>query len=136
MTVKILLVDDNPTFLTAVWQLLDMLPGVEVIGEAHDGREALVKATELKPDLLLLDIAMPEMTGIAVALRIKGWTQAPRIVFLSMHDSPAYRDAALNLGALGLVGKADLVDGLLPILERLVADDTQTDKPFSQDARP
>lgn len=123
MTISILLVDANPTFLGAVRQLLAMLPGVQVVGEAHDGREALVKAAELKPDLLLLDIAMPEMTGVAVALRMKSWAQVPRIVFLSMHDSPAYRDAARNVGALGFVGKVDLVDSLLPILERLVADD-------------
>lgn len=136
MTVKILLVDDNPTFLGAVWQLLDMLPGVEVIGEAHDGREALVKAAELKPDLILLDVAMPEMSGVAVALRMKTWAQAPRIVFLSMHDNAAYREAAHNLGALGFVGKADLVDGLLPILERLVADDVAPARPVSPDPAP
>lgn len=124
MTIRILLVDDNPTFLSAVWQFIDMLPDVEVIGQARDGLEALTKAQELKPDLVLLDIAMPNANGLEVARRMQSWETPPRIVFLSMHDNVAYRDVARDLGAIGFVGKADFVDGLLPILERLVADES------------
>ena len=124
MTIRILLVDDNPTFLSAVWQFIDMLPDVEVIGQARDGLEALTKAQELKPDLVLLDIAMPNANGLEVARRMQSWETPPRIVFLSMHDNVAYRDVARDLGAIGFVGKADVVDGLLPILERLVADES------------
>ncbi len=120
MTVKILLVDDNLTFLAAVKACLDKLPGVAVVGEATDGRDALVKAHALKPDLVLLDIVMPYITGLDVAGIIQTWPQPPRIVFLSMHDGLAYRAAARNLGVLGYVGKADFVAELLPIVERIV----------------
>ncbi len=124
MTIKILLVDDNPTFLAAVWQFIDMLPDVEVVGQAHDGREALAQAERLHPDLVLLDIAMPHVNGLEVARAMQAWPRPPRIVFLSMHDNVAYRDVARDLGAAGFVAKADFVDGLLPIIERMVADET------------
>ena len=100
MTIKILLVDDNPVFVTAVWKFLDMLPGTEVVGQAHDGREALTKARQLQPDLMMLDIRMPELNGLEVARCMQSWPQPPRVVFLSMHDSVAYRAAAHDLGCL------------------------------------
>jgi len=116
-----MLVDDNRTFVAAVKQLLDLLPETQVIGQAHNGRDALVQIKQLQPDLVLLDIAMPEMTGLEVARSLYAWPNPPCIVFLSMHDSAAYRDAARDLGAAGYVGKSDFVAELLPIIERLVA---------------
>jgi DNA-binding NarL/FixJ family response regulator len=125
MTIKILLVDDNQTFADAVWQFLDLLPGTEVVGQAHDGREALAKAKELQPDLVLLDISMPQLNGLEVARCMQSWPQPPAVIFLSMHDSVAYRAAAQDLGAAGYVGKADFVVELLPIIERMVANDVE-----------
>ena len=122
MTINILLVDDNPTFLLAVRQFLDRLPGTQVVGQAHDGREALTLAAELQPELMLLDIGMPRLNGLEVARAMQSWSRAPRIVFLSMHDNNAYREAARDLGALGFVGKADFVVELLPMIEQIVAD--------------
>ena len=122
MALHILLVDNNPLFLSAVRNLLAPMPEVEIVGEAHDGAEGLMKAKELQPDLILLDIAMPKMTGLDVALRIQSWTQPPKILFLTMHDDTFYRDAASDLGAIGVVGKTDLVADLLPIIRRIVAD--------------
>ena len=120
--IKILLVDDNQYFLSAVRRFLIMLPGMEVIAEAHDGLEALSKAEQLQPDLVLLDIGMPELNGIEVARCMQTWPHPPLIVFLSMHDSSEYLDAAHELGVLGFVGKTDFVVGLLPIIRNLVAD--------------
>lgn len=125
MTIKILLVDDNPTFLNAVSQFLDMLPDVEVVAQAMDGKQALRLAAELAPDLMLLDISMPEINGIEVARQVQQWPQKPRIVFLSMHDNVAYHEAAQQMGVFAYVGKADFVTGLLPILERLGASAVQ-----------
>ncbi len=129
MTLRILLVDDNQTFLLAVRQYLDLLPGMAVIAEAHDGIDALAQAAELAPDLILLDIAMPGMNGLDVARRVLTWPTPPEIVFLSMHDNAAYRDAALELGARGYVGKADFVAALLPILEQLAAEQALSERP-------
>lgn len=122
MTTKVLVVDDNQTFISSVRMFLGMLPGMEVVGEAHDGRDALTQADKLQPDLALLDIAMPEMNGLEVARRLQSLPRPPRIVFLSMHDSADYRAAASSLGADGYVSKADFVTELFPIVTRLAAD--------------
>jgi two-component system invasion response regulator UvrY len=122
MALHILLVDNNQLFLSAVRNLLAPMSEVEIVGEAHDGVEGLLKVKELQPDLILLDIAMPKMTGLDVALRIQSWAQPPKILFLTMHDDTFYRDAASDLGAIGVVGKTDLVADLLPIIRRIIAD--------------
>lgn len=119
MTIKILLADDSQTFVTAVRKFIEILPGTEVVGQAHDGREALNKAEQLAPDLVLLDISMPELNGLEVARHMRSWPQPPLVVFLSMHDSVDYRAAAQELGAADFVGKADFVVDLPPIIERL-----------------
>lgn len=119
MTITILLADDNLTFIAAVRKFFDMLPGTEIVGHAHDGREALSKAGQLQPDLVMLDISMPELNGLEVARHMRSWSQPPHVVFLSMHDSVDYRAAAHELGAAGFVGKADFVVDLPPIIERL-----------------
>ena len=122
MTLRILLVEDNPTFLMAVRQFLNRAQGMRVVGQAHNGVQALSLAAELQPDLVLLDMALPQMSGLEVARAMLAWVQPPRIVFLSMHDQSAYREAARDLGVPGFVGKADFVAALLPILEEVMSD--------------
>ena len=118
MTFKVLLVDDNPTFVNAVRKFLEMMPGVTVVGHAFDGADALLKAESLMPELVLLDIAMPRMNGLEVAQQMNTWPKPPQIVFLSMHDNAEYRLAAQGLSA-AYVGKCDFVDKLVPIIAQL-----------------
>jgi DNA-binding NarL/FixJ family response regulator len=120
MSLKVLLVDDNPTFLATVSKTLQMLPHVTVVGQARDGSQALALAQQLQPDLVLLDIVMPGLTGLDAAKVMQTWPTPPKILFLSMHDNEFYRSVAKGLGALGLVGKANFVSELLPILSGLV----------------
>ena len=122
MSLRILLVDDNHTFLNAVSQCLAMLPEADVVGQAHDGTEALAKARALKPDLVLLDIMMPHMTGLEAAAQMQTWPKPPRILFLSLHDNESYRAATRELGAVALVDKANFVVDLMPIIASLAAD--------------
>ena len=126
MTLRILLVDDNPTFLTSAKKSLSMLPSVQVVAEAHDGYQALAMAQHLQPDLALLDIVMPGLNGLEVAKVMQGWPKSPRILFLSMHDNESYRSAAKALGTLGLVGKANFVTELLPFIAGLEASEGTT----------
>jgi DNA-binding NarL/FixJ family response regulator len=119
MTLRILLVDDNLTFLASVKKVLAMQPHTQVVAEAHDGFQALALAQSLQPDLVLLDIVMPGMTGLEVAKAIRNWPHSPQILFLSLHDNDSYRAEATALGALGLVGKANFVVELLPIISGL-----------------
>ena len=121
MRLQILLVDDNKTFLAAVRNFLETLPRVEVVGQAHDGKTALALAERLLPDLVLLDIVMPEMNGFEVAAALQQMASPPRIVFLSMHDSQSYRAAACELGVQGYVGKGDFVVGLVPLIDSIVS---------------
>ena len=121
MSLRILLVDDNHTFLSAVRQCLAMLPETEVVGQANDGPEALRLTESLKPDLVLLDIVMPHMNGLEVAAQIQAWKNAPHIVFLSLHDNESYRAAARDLGVLAMVGKANFLTDLMPIISNLIS---------------
>lgn len=125
MPLKILLVDNNQLFLNAVRHLLVQMAEVDIVGEAHDGLEALSKIKELEPNLVLLDIAMPKLTGLDVALRLQSWPEAPKILFLTMHDDAYYQYAARDLGAINVVGKKDLVADLLPIIRTMIADRIQ-----------
>ena len=112
MNLRILLADDNPTFMLAVQQFLSTLPGTEVVGVAANGRDAMALADTLRPDLLLLDIGMPEMNGLEAARRMHLWPDPPLVVFLSMLNGQAYRDAASQVGAAGFISKGDFVDEL------------------------
>ena len=73
------------------------------------------------PDLLLLDIAMPQINGMELARRLQHGQNRPKIIFISMHDGAAYRAAALEVGAIGLVSKGNFVAALLPLLASLVS---------------
>lgn len=119
MTLKILLVDDNHSFLHAVQRFLGTLPGVEVVGRAYNGHEAQEQAERLRPDLVLLDVVMPGMDGFQTARALKFGAHPPRIVFLSMHDNAGYRDMARLHGAEAFVNKADFGTDLIPILQTL-----------------
>lgn len=118
MPLKILLVDDNPTYTTAVRQFLDRLPGAVVTGQAEDGKSALLQVRESPPDIVLLDIAMPGMNGLELARALQALPKPPRIIFLSMHDNQEYRAAAQALGA-DFVSKSDFVAQLMPTLNRM-----------------
>jgi DNA-binding NarL/FixJ family response regulator len=118
-TIRVLLADDSPSFLAAVWSCLHLWPIAKIIDEARDGEEALIKARQSLPDLILLDIGMPKVNGLDVAKTMQSWANPPRIVFLSMNDSEAYRAAAQELGVFGFISKSDFVNELPRILERV-----------------
>nr|WP_314858087.1 response regulator transcription factor [uncultured Undibacterium sp.] len=120
MSLKVLIVDNNDLFLGVVRKLLARFSELVVIGEASDGEEALLKAKTLSPDLILLDIAMPKMTGLEVALELKKWAQAPAVLFVTMHEVAVYGDIAKSHGALGVIAKADLVNHLLTWMKSLI----------------
>lgn len=125
MPLTILLVDDNQTFITAVRHFLDRLAGVNIVGQARDGKSALALLRRHRPALVLLDIAMPGMNGLELARAILQEAAPPQLVFLSMHDNREYRAAASDLGA-EFVSKADFVTELLPLLgTKLPAPQTQ-----------
>ena len=120
--IKILLVDDSEQFLQSATAFLFQCPSVEVIGTATSGKDAIKKVEELRPDLVLMDIAMPQMNGIEATRCIKGQAEAPKIIILTLHDNAEYRSAAKDAGADGFVRKSNLLTHLLPLLDTLFAE--------------
>ncbi|MEE9911526.1 MAG: response regulator transcription factor [Deltaproteobacteria bacterium] len=104
--IKLLVTDDHDIVRDGLKQLLNSQSDMEVIGEACDGREALEKIKLLHPDVVLLDITMPNMTGLEVVNLIRDVTPKTRIVVFSMHAKESYVKEILASGAFGYVLKA------------------------------
>jgi two-component system nitrate/nitrite response regulator NarL len=119
MGAKILLVDDFERIRSGVRSLLGR-ETVEVCGEAENGREAVEKVRELRPDLVLLDIFMPVMNGIEAAREIHRISPSTKILFFSIEDTPEAVAMARSLGADGFVPKSAAASELLPALKRLL----------------
>jgi DNA-binding NarL/FixJ family response regulator len=120
--IRILIVDDFEQWRRALRSILLGDPGIEVVGECSDGLDALAKARELEPDLVLLDIQLPDMNGFVVAQRITKIYPETKILFLSVHGSLEMLRQALNIGA-GLVAKTDAQRDLLSTIWAVIRDE-------------
>jgi DNA-binding NarL/FixJ family response regulator len=118
--IRVLIADDHDAVRMGVRSLLQSRPEIEVCGEATNGAEAVEKAVELKPDLLLLDIAMPVMNGFQVATVLRLKSPETTILFYSLHKSQQMIQEAKRLGVRGLVSKGDGVNTLLKAVDALV----------------
>lgn len=116
----VLVVDDYEPFCRIVRSMLQRAD-FQVIGQASDGLEAVQKAEELQPDLILLDIGLPKLNGIEAAKRMRKVAPHSRILFLSQESSPDVIQEALNLGALGYLHKPRTQGELLPAIESVLA---------------
>jgi DNA-binding NarL/FixJ family response regulator len=120
MTIRILVVDDYKDWRDQVRSLLRARPEWQIICEVSDGLEAVLKAQELKPDLILLDIGLPKLNGIEAARRIRQHSPNSKILFLSMDNSRDIVQVALGTGGLGYVFKAHAQSDLLPAVEAVL----------------
>jgi len=119
--ITVLLVDDNPTFLKVAVDFL-MEHGrkeVGVIGQAGGGFEALSMAENLQPQVILVDLAMPDLPGLSLIPRLRKMLPEAGIIVLSMLDTKKYREAAFLVGADGFVSKADMFAHLIPTIRRV-----------------
>jgi DNA-binding NarL/FixJ family response regulator len=107
-TVTVLAVDDQPVFLRAARQLIADTPGFEQVGEASSGREAVEMTTALVPDLVLLDVRMPEMDGIETARRIVALDPRVVVVLVSLEETPELPASLPSVGAAVHLRKQDL----------------------------
>jgi len=107
-------VDDFEGWRHQVRLLFQARPQWQIIAELSDGSEAVQKAADLKPELIVLDISLPKLNGIEAARRIRQLSPSSKIIFLSQYNSPDVVQAALSTGALGYVCKTDALRALLP----------------------
>jgi DNA-binding NarL/FixJ family response regulator len=110
--IRVLLADDHTLVRAGIKGLLQGLAGVEVVGEAGDGQEALRLAETTRPDVVLLDVGMPGLNGLEVAGRLATLDASIRVVILSMHTSEEYVLRALRAGCVGYLLKASAVSEL------------------------
>ncbi|MGA8302058.1 MAG: response regulator transcription factor [Terriglobales bacterium] len=115
--IRIVLVDDHEVARRALRSVVRANPDIEVVGEAVEGKEALKKVEELRPDIVLLDISLPDMSGIEVAPGIRAVSPESRIIFVSQHISIPLAKDALRGGAYGYVVKSDAGLDLLAAIE-------------------
>ena len=104
-SIRVLLVDDHPLFRKGIASLLSSEPGFEVLGEASDGQEAIEKARDLMPDVILMDISMPGVNGLEATQRIKQEIPYVRIVILTVSDEDQNLFEAIKSGAQGYLLK-------------------------------
>lgn len=119
---RILLVDDFGPWRHFVSTTLQNQPELQVVGEATDGLEAVQRAKELQPELILLDIGLPLLNGIEAARRIREVSSASKILFVSEDRSPDIAEAALSTGAGGYLVKSDAARELLPAIKAVLQD--------------
>jgi DNA-binding NarL/FixJ family response regulator len=105
MKIKVLIVDDHQLFREGVVTLLSSAENIEVIAQAEDGQEAIEKVKLVKPDVVLIDIAMPRMNGIDATKKIKSQMPEVKIIILSMHLEKEYVKGVLEAGADGYLVK-------------------------------
>jgi DNA-binding NarL/FixJ family response regulator len=110
---SIIIAEDHPGFRKLLRLELDCAPGLEVIGEVEDGLQLLELLPQVQPDLVIMDISMPNLGGLETAKQIKEHYRHIKVLFLTMHKNPAYVEQALLIGAEGYLLKEEIDRELL-----------------------
>lgn len=121
---RILVADDHEIVRRGLIALLKTRAGWEVCGEAHDGREAVEKAKELKPDIVILDIGMPNLNGLEAARQMLHHNSQIKVLILTITDADELVRAVLDAGARGFVLKSDATRDLISAVEALQSNKT------------
>jgi DNA-binding NarL/FixJ family response regulator len=120
-SLRILVVEDFAPFLQFISSALSTRRDLKVVGEVSNGLEAVQKAVELRPDLILLDIGLPGLNGIEAARQIRKLVPESKIIFLTQESSPDVVQEAFRLGASGYVVKTNAVSDLLVAVEAVAS---------------
>ena len=116
--IRLLLVDDQPAVRRGLGMRLHLEPDIQVVGEASTGKEALHMAQELAPDVVLMDVEMPDMDGIEATAALRMAASQSAVVILSIHDDGQTRSRAQAAGAVAFVEKRGAADQLLAAIRQ------------------
>lgn len=129
---SVLLVDDHEGFINAAVRHLRRLDWVTIAGSASNGIEAIAQCEALRPDVVLMDLAMPEMGGLQATRLIKAQDAPPYIVIASHFDDAEHREHALRAGADAFVSKLSYIHDVMPLLEKLAGRGTASEAGATQ----
>ncbi|MEQ8667765.1 MAG: response regulator transcription factor [Pirellulales bacterium] len=131
--IRVAIVDDHTLFRAGIRVLLKGLPDIEVIGEATNGQEALKLASELHPDVLLLDLGLPDTSGITVLKEVVQSAPKSKVIVLTMHNDAAMVRASLAAGAAGYIVKTAADTELIAAIRSVAVGRMFVDVPLSKD---
>jgi len=117
--IRILVVDDHQLVRRGICRVLRQQPDFHIVGEASDGAEAITKAKEHQPDVVVLDIAMPELNGLAATPAIKKVAPQAQVLIVTDYDSPEYASLAFGVGARGFIPKSDITRELAAAVRKV-----------------
>ncbi len=120
--IKLLVADDHKIFRQGIKKLLEEESDLQVVGEASDGREAVKKATELKPDVILMDIAMANLNGLEATRQIKKHLPSAKVIMVTMHKNEEYVLQSFQAGASGFILKEGAVEELVSAIRSINSD--------------
>ncbi len=133
---RVLVVDDHEVVRRGVISLLSGYPNCEVCGQAVDGGDAIDKARELKPDIIIMDVSMPTLNGLEATRIVRSVLPSCEVIVLSQHDSPEMARQAFRAGARGYVIKSSVSQNLVAALEKVSRHESFFDPAVSEIARP
>jgi len=116
-TIKILLCDDNDNFRQLLMQYIHSLPGVEIVGEAVDGVDVIEKTAKLDPDLVLMDLSMPNQSGLDATKKIKERWPNKLVIILTLYEDTVYKELADEFMADGFIAKSSIKTQLPAVIE-------------------
>ena len=124
MPIKIVIADDHSIIREGIKSVLSNHPQYEVSGEASNGEEALELVRKFKPDVLLLDISMPKVSGLDILTRVKNSSAKTKIIMITVHKMGAYVIKAVRQGVSGYINKENVVEELIPALAKIISGKT------------
>lgn len=112
-SIRVILIDDHPIVRSGIRLLLEQASEIEIVGEAEQGKEGLLLVERLQPDVVLLDMEMPDMTGVEVMRTLQSENNPARVLGLSAYDDPEYIRNLLAAGAYGYLTKDEALDSIV-----------------------